>query len=513
MGDCPFASGKHTSRKLPMGHKKRALLYEEYTFVRQMREVWDSPLTANPLEPMFVAGMHGIEQALLLLTDFLVDKRTYVSKIGRVNRTVEDIELQCQLLVEITTASFEISGACRSMAHPFPLSESLPIINTPSNSPSLKYLERSFKAALRESTSESDRVALTDAVRALSLAFARFESWSVGLGIEPQIDSLREVVGLPPQARKSRDKYLDYTQVVRPEVPETTYTTEVHPNPEDYFFRTVNGSTDCWAFVILGLVRASRANADAGHWTAAAHINHLMARILEYMGSHVQLLMEMNLRDYLMLKVELEGTSGEGSVLCKSMRNAIKGLLRPLVVVLLGVGAAEVVGLENSNADEELGLALMEVYENPELNKEWYTYAKSLEDLESGLLGGFYYKHFSLATNVIGNDAKGTSESTVKALKVTYENPVFLVLDRVKHALGVKMDSQNEALKGRVMDKIVRAYVVGKEPSWQVRQMARLQSARSMLIGRSQKSGRFARFTSKLLNPGVVEEIDENEAK
>jgi tryptophan 2,3-dioxygenase len=511
MGDCPFASGKHT-RKLPIGHKKRALLYEEYTFLRQMREVWEAPITENPLEPMFVAGMHGIEQALLLLTDFLNDKRMYVSKYCRIKRTVEDIEQQCQLLVEITIGDFKILGACRSMAQPFPFPGSPPVIDTPSKSPSLTYLGKSLKVALR-SASNSDRAALTDAVRALSAAFARFDSWSVGLGIEPQIELLREIVGLPPKENKPRDKYLDYAKIVRPEVPEKTLIAEVHPNPEDYFFRTVNGSTDCWAYIILGLVRASRENADAGEWTAAAHLNYQMARVLEYMGSHVQLLMEMNLRDYLMLKVELEGTSGEGSVLCKSMRNAIKGLLRPLVVVLLGANAAEIAGLEKSNADEELGLALMEVYENPDANKEWYTYAKSLEDLESGLLGGFYYKHFSLATNVIGNDAKGTSESTVKALKITYENPIFLVLDRVKHALGVKMDAQNAALKGRVMDKIVRAYVVGQEPSWQVRQMARLQSARSMLVGKSQKSGRFARFTSKLLNPGVAHEADENETK
>lgn len=38
------------------------------------------------------------------------------------------------------------------------------------------------------------------------------------------------------------------------------------------------------------------------------------ARILDYLGSHVLLLTSMSLRDYLELKVELEGTSGEGSV-------------------------------------------------------------------------------------------------------------------------------------------------------------------------------------------------------
>ena len=72
------------------------------------------------------------------------------------------------------------------------------------------------------------------------------------------------------------------------------------------------------------------------------------------------------------------------------------------------------------------------------------------------------------------------------------------------------MDSQNEALKGRVMDKILKADLVGKEPSWKVRQMARLVSVRNMLAGNSQKNGRlsksFARFTSKFLDPGVVHE-------
>ena len=38
------------------------------------------------------------------------------------------------------------------------------------------------------------------------------------------------------------------------------------------------------------------------------------SRILHYLGSHVHLLTSMNLRDYLFLKVEIEGTSGEGSV-------------------------------------------------------------------------------------------------------------------------------------------------------------------------------------------------------
>ena len=50
--------------------------------------------------------------------------------------------------------------------------------------------------------------------------------------------------------------------------------------------------------------------------------------------------------------------------------------------------------------------------------------------MESSLLGGFYYKHYMLANNVIGSMAKGTMNKSVKALRSTYEVLVFPVLDR-----------------------------------------------------------------------------------
>lgn len=38
-----------------------------------------------------------------------------------------------------------------------------------------------------------------------------------------------------------------------------------------------------------------------------------VTRILHYLGDHILTLTRMNLRDYLQLKVQLEGTSGAGS--------------------------------------------------------------------------------------------------------------------------------------------------------------------------------------------------------
>ena len=49
----------------------------------------------------------------------------------------------------------------------------------------------------------------------------------------------------------------------------------------------------------------------------------------------------------------------------------------------------------------------MEVYEEPDSHAGLYNYAKALEDVEAGLLAGFFYKHFCLASNVIGSQSQG----------------------------------------------------------------------------------------------------------
>lgn len=46
------------------------------------------------------------------------------------------------------------------------------------------------------------------------------------------------------------------------------------------------------------------------------------AKMLHYLGDHILMLTSMNLRDYLRLKVEIQGTSGEGSKAVKAFRSA-----------------------------------------------------------------------------------------------------------------------------------------------------------------------------------------------
>jgi hypothetical protein len=68
---------------------------------------------------------------------------------------------------------------------------------------------------------------------------------------------------------------------------------------------------------------------------------------------------------------------------------------------------------------------LVMIYSSPESYPSLYSYAKALETIESSLLGGFYYKHFMLASNVIASMAKGTKNKSVQALKSTYDTPCF----------------------------------------------------------------------------------------
>ena len=51
--------------------------------------------------------------------------------------------------------------------------------------------------------------------------------------------------------------------------------------------------------------------------------------------------------------------------------------------------------------------SLLEIYEDPDAHAGLYNYAKALEDVEAGLLAGFFHKHYCLASNVIGSQSKG----------------------------------------------------------------------------------------------------------
>ena len=100
---------------------------------------------------------------------------------------------------------------------------------------------------------------VTNAVEAL------VAGWTVGLGLEAQLNALRESVGLPRlPALDAFSAFLDYRRLVRPEVVAATYEDEAYAHSEDFFFRSVHLGTDCWAFVVHNRLEGAREVGEQG---------------------------------------------------------------------------------------------------------------------------------------------------------------------------------------------------------------------------------------------------------
>jgi len=433
------------------------------------------------LEPLFTAAFHGIELSFILLSEFIKDGRNYIAKRPRIERVAADITSQCKLITEVIDAELEEDLVADqqerlSLTQPFPFEKCPPTTQVPGRSPGIGRLVEAVTKVLTGPDKEGDgaraitvaeRNSLVKLVLNISNAFLYFQRWTVGIGIEHQIDELRGAVGLPPQYddnidnSSSEKQFLDYNALVQPDIVEQTLTQHNYTHAEDFFFRSIHLGTDCWAFIALERLQSAKSRAAVGDWHVAAARALQAAAILNYLGDHVMLLTSMNLRDYLILKVEIQGTSGEGSVQVKSFRKAVEQLAEPLWREVLleehnrhaSVGAEE----KQGEGDEVLKQALLHLYAHPYDHPGIYNFAKALEDVESALLGGFYYKHYLLATNVIGSEARGTMQRAVQALKAIYEKAVFPQLDKARVALGVHFDTELAANKGKIMDDILKS--------------------------------------------------------
>jgi len=88
--------------------EKIRMLYEEYIHLHSVMASWYDTRTPNPkLEPLFCAGMQGIELGFIILGEFISDVRGYVVKRPRVEMVAEDIQNQMELLAEICDGELE----------------------------------------------------------------------------------------------------------------------------------------------------------------------------------------------------------------------------------------------------------------------------------------------------------------------------------------------------------------------------------------------------------------------
>jgi len=484
-GRNPRAGSSDFKTKLEEKKKEITTLYEEYIHLEMLREVWNHPTTKNPqLEPVFTAAMHSLEISFLLLAEFVTDRRSYVAKRQRIESVAKGIAEQCTLVADLVDADLlmreieaqttEISTAetnpvvpkSLSLAQDYPFPDCPPTVRGlkgGGQSPGLARLYGAVADAFA-SLRPSDRLALQNVIRNITAAFdGAFSRWQVGLGIEEQLNQVREIVGLEPLdgLYKRRDGlYLDYACMVRPDVVLATRTEEHYTHSEDFFFRSIHLATECWSFVALDRLANADLQCQGEHWhEAAAYVRHA-GLIIEYLGANVSTLKCMNLRDYLHLKVEIEGTSGEGSSQVKDLKQASQKLLAPLyrAVDAISAGASDSTSLtatSKASATEDtemMARKIATIYKRPEEHEGLHDFAKALEFLDCSVCGGFYFRHFSLAVSVIGSDSKGTMNRSVKTLKHAYETSLFPSLDRARTLCGTDIDAElGETRKGKIM--------------------------------------------------------------
>ena len=141
----------------------------------------------------------------------------------------------------------------------------------------------------------AEQYSLRKIVRNITGTFTTcFSDWSVGVGIEEQLSSIRQLVGLSPLTAPYGRSYLDYTAMVKPSVITSTLTAHSYTHNEDFFFRSVHLGTECWAFVALRRLESAKEQLGRfGHWrNAAAHITSA-SHILAYLGDHIMMLTSM----------------------------------------------------------------------------------------------------------------------------------------------------------------------------------------------------------------------------
>lgn len=404
-----------------------------------------------------------MEICFLLLAEFIKDERMYVLKKGRIDLVCHDLLSQIQLLSGIVDEDSTINSKSRHSASltqnfPFTGEHMPPCVKASPNiqaiSPGLELLTSVLIDAL-DKLSHAQVSSLKNVITRIVTSFQMFfVRWTVGMGIEPQLNHLASLVGLP-KIISEKENCLDYTLLVRPQKVTETLTMESFDHAEDFFFRSVHLGTDCWAFIVSYQLKNALDLAEACQWDRAAALIQQVSLIFNYLGDHVMMLTAMVLRDYLELKVEIEGTSGEGSQFVKSFKSLVVALLQPLARLLVDQrddSQEDCVDTESNT----LRQALVLLYSTPEACPSLYAYAKALETIESSLLGGFYYKHFMLATNVIGSTSKGTMNKSVQALRSTYESACFPILDKVRCELGEVFNDRYKHRKGRIMQNIAK---------------------------------------------------------
>lgn len=489
-------------------------LYEDFIFLKFMQESWYQP-GLDSTHSNLRAALQGIECSLMILSTFVGDTRYYVSKRARVELVTKDISQQCQLLATMSN-EFEavFSAHCKKPSSHSPIRTHVHhhTLETGNNwstsdvcttgSGGLQLITDTLKQHFTTLSTHDQQVMRTMIVSIYSSILWLSTVYKMNTGLEPQLRYLVHLV-------RAEDLYDDCDAWLNNKKPILCYEELVdsqrvaslrvkgnYEHYEDLFFRFIHLGTEMWGKVAVSYLEKAFDLAKNDRWKESADNIEYAADMLNYLGSHVLTLTSMNIRDYLVYKPEIYGTSGEGSIVVKCLRGHVTRLFDPLTgftvrwLKRLGGGNGPAYGpafdgsgmflriphrtgeaLESydrckwnqhckvddipiyaldqaekacmSEEEQQVFACLCGVYTHPDIDRESsdvYAFCKALELVESAVMSGFYHRHFVLANNVIGSLGKGTLHKGVQALRSSYSTGCFPILDQIRYSMAKPID-------------------------------------------------------------------------
>lgn len=299
-------------------------------------------------------------------------------------------------------------------------------------------------------------LALQDAPTTNLTAFPRVASWSISvrrwsavyqalqerlpfdLGLQAPVRALRHVHGLPTNGQASTLPRVPYAQWVGPAKLKALYHRRTF-NAEDPFFCTVHQITECWFTLLLDQLDRAFQQAVRQAYVAAAHFVHVANTILDFLNKHIMLLETMVLADYHRLRVQLRDASGAQSMQAYEV-----------------IGKAQkLAGLIEQDAETQ-GLSLYQIQRTPANHIEAYHFVEALSSLGTQV-SGFFFRHYKLASRVLGIESLGSLGFEVQALVNRFAKPFFQSFDEAAYLHAVVTNFQYGKQAGIMVSQLETA--------------------------------------------------------
>jgi hypothetical protein len=263
--------------------------------------------------------------------------------------------------------------------------------------------------------------------------FAAFANIAFDVGLETQLNSIRERSGLPALLRSETPApVMDYAAVVLPDAVRRLRNDEPF-GAEDRLFAGIHQMTECWLHIAHFRLARTKEDAESGRWRDAAHHLEQASQAIQVVIKIGQLLDLMTLADYHPLRVRLRDGSGAQSRAARRIPVAGDAVLKPFIDEL-----------------ESKKLSMVQVLDSPADHLEFYRYLSALKTFGKRYQS-FLFNHYLLVLGVLGTVTLGSLGYQIKEMADRAAQPLFPELDTAHHDYAVLTSFRDGAVAGAII--------------------------------------------------------------